>query len=164
MIQIRLIDSSDEAEYLKNYNTNKHALKPWVQVPKTSEEFSEYVKEMRSEENKAFVAIDQNINKMVGIVELRDIFMHDFKNSYIIYFGFKEHLGKGSMTRAVSLVIRQAFSKLKLHRLEANIQPNNHASLELARRCGFQREGYSPKFIKKNGKWKDHERWAILSK
>ena len=60
-------------------------------------------------------------------------------------------------------VIAFAFKKLKLHRLEANIQPENKASIALAKACGFKKEGFSPKFIKKGGQWKDHERWALLS-
>jgi ribosomal-protein-alanine N-acetyltransferase len=55
-----------------------------------------------------------------------------------------------------------AFKKLKLHRLEANIQPENKASIALAKACGFKKEGFSPKFIKKSGRWRDHERWALL--
>ena len=162
-IEIRPVQEEDEVEYLKNYRLSKAILKPWVQAPKNATEFKEYVCEMSSEENKAFVVIDKKTQSMLGIVELRDIFMFDFKNSYIIYFAFVPNLKKGCMSQAVKMVTKFAFNKLKLHRLEANIQPTNLASLALARSCGFIKEGYSPKFIKKNGKWKDHERWAILN-
>jgi ribosomal-protein-alanine N-acetyltransferase len=47
--------------------------------------------------------------------------------------------------------------------LEANIQPANRASRCLAKSCGFRKEGMSPKFLKKGGEWRDHERWALLS-
>ena len=162
-IDIRPIEPKDELEYLVNYKINKHLLKPWVHVPHNKFAFREYVNEMRTDENKAFVVFNKSNKKMIGIIELRDIYMYDFKNSYIIYFGFSPNLKKGLMKDAVKLVIKLAFKKLKLHRLEANIQPTNLASLALARSCGFNHEGYSPKFIKKNGQWKDHERWAILN-
>jgi [ribosomal protein S5]-alanine N-acetyltransferase len=59
------------------------------------------------------------------------------------------------------MVIPYVFSTMGLHRLEANIQPGNTASLALARRCGFRYEGFSPRYLKVGGRWQDHERWAI---
>ena len=68
------------------------------------------------------------------------------------------------MTEGLTLVIGKAFGALGLHRLEANVQPDNDASIRLVRRLGFRREGYSPRYLKINGRWRDHERWAILSR
>jgi ribosomal-protein-alanine N-acetyltransferase len=60
-------------------------------------------------------------------------------------------------------VIARAFRTLRLHRLEANIQPGNLASIALVRRLGFRREGLSRRYLKIGGRWRDHERWAILA-
>ena len=62
--------------------------------------------------------------------------------------------------RALTL---HAFTTLQLHRLEANIQPNNTASIALVTACGFAIEGFSPRYLKIGGQWRDHERWAILA-
>jgi ribosomal-protein-alanine N-acetyltransferase len=61
----------------------------------------------------------------------------------------------------MELVLRRAFSDLRLHRLEANIQPGNTRSIALVQRCRFEREGFSPRYLKVGGRWRDHERWAI---
>jgi ribosomal-protein-alanine N-acetyltransferase len=66
------------------------------------------------------------------------------------------------MTEAIQLLLRYVFADLKLHRLEANIQPGNVASIALVKRAGFVREGYSRRYLKIHGRWRDHERWAIL--
>ena len=67
------------------------------------------------------------------------------------------------MTKALGLTLHYAFRALKLHRLEANIQPTNTASLALVARLGFVCEGYSRRYLKIAGRWRDHERWAILA-
>ena len=67
------------------------------------------------------------------------------------------------MREGLTLVIRKCFKELKLHRLEGNIQPENIASFRLAKSCGFSLEGYSPRYLKIGGRWRDHERWAILA-
>lgn len=60
------------------------------------------------------------------------------------------------------MVVRHAFRELGLHRVEANIQPGNLASIALVRSCGFSKEGYSPSYLKLGGRWRDHERWALV--
>jgi ribosomal-protein-alanine N-acetyltransferase len=65
------------------------------------------------------------------------------------------------MGEAMRLVTRYAFDEMGLHRLEANIQPANTASIALVRSCGFVQEGYSPDYLRVFGEWRDHERWAI---
>jgi [ribosomal protein S5]-alanine N-acetyltransferase len=65
------------------------------------------------------------------------------------------------MTEGLRLTLKYAFKVLKLHRVEANIQPGNVASIKLVRRCGFTREGFSPRYLKIGGRWRDHERWAV---
>ena len=67
------------------------------------------------------------------------------------------------MKEGMTQVIRYAFDELGLHRLEANIQPGNEASIALARSVGFEYEGFSPRFLRINGEWCDHERWAVLA-
>lgn len=87
-----------------------------------------------------------------------------FLSGYLSYYVFAGHERQGLMTEALRLVARHAFSKLALHRLEANIRPENAASIALVRACGFAREGFSPKYLKIAGRWRDHERWALLAR
>jgi len=61
------------------------------------------------------------------------------------------------------LALRHAFRPLKLHRVEANIQPENVASIRLVERLGFRREGFSPRYLKIGGRWRDHVRYALLA-
>jgi ribosomal-protein-alanine N-acetyltransferase len=65
------------------------------------------------------------------------------------------------MSEALKLVVSYAFGELGLHRLEANVQPENAASIRLVQRSGFRNEGYSPHYLFIDGDWRGHERWAI---
>jgi [ribosomal protein S5]-alanine N-acetyltransferase len=67
------------------------------------------------------------------------------------------------MREGLNAVVRHAFKNMKLHRLEANIQPNNLRSIRLVQACGFSQEGFAPRYLKIGGRWRDHERWAILA-
>jgi ribosomal-protein-alanine N-acetyltransferase len=99
---------------------------------------------------------------VLGVVNLNEIVRGAFDSAYLGYYGFSPHTGQGYMTEGLRLVLRHAFRRLGLHRLEANIQPGNRASRALVRRLGFRREGFSPRYLKIGGPWRDHERWAIV--
>lgn len=71
--------------------------------------------------------------------------------------------GRGLMTEAVRQTVRRAFEDFGLHRVEANIQPGNLKSIGLVKRVGFMKEGFSRDYLKVDGGWRDHERWAILA-
>lgn len=98
---------------------------------------------------------------IVGCVNLSDLIRGQFHSAYMGYQVFAPYARQGYMTAAMPLVLRYIFTRLKLHRVEANIQPSNTASLSLVRRAGFEREGYSPRYLKIGGRWRDHERWAM---
>ena len=99
---------------------------------------------------------------IVGGLELSQIARGNFQSAFLGYHVGAPFRGQGYMTDALQLAIRHAFRVLKLHRLEANIQPTNRPSVALVKRLGFRREGYSRRYLKISGRWRDHERWAIL--
>lgn len=99
----------------------------------------------------------------MGAINLNEIVRGNFQSAYVGYYVGSLYAGQGYMQEALKLVIDYAFHNMGLHRLEANIQPANTASIALVKRCGFHKEGFSPRYLKINGTWRDHERWAILA-
>ena len=148
---------------MANMRRSRALHRSWVQVPTSAKAFQRYVIEMNTTDDKAFVAIRTDTREMVGVVELQDIFRGDFQTAYLIYYVFEGQQRQGLMKAAVEQVIAKAFGPMKLHRLEANIQPDNTASIALVKACGFEKEGLSRQFLRKNGEWKDHERWSLLN-
>ena len=136
---------------------------PWITPPRTAAQFRRYVARSRTP---AFVAllIRSNVDDAVlGSIELSQIARGAFQSAYLGYHIGAPFARHGYMREALRLVFHYAFGQLRLHRLEANIQPGNVASLALVEGLGFRLEGYSPRYLKLGGRWRDHQRWAILA-
>jgi ribosomal-protein-alanine N-acetyltransferase len=136
---------------------------PWVYPCRDQAGFQAYLDRCDGERNIGFIAHERESHRVVGIVNLNEIVRGVFQSAYMGYYGMAGMNGRGLMSEAVRLVITQAFGQFGLHRLEANIQPNNKPSIALVKRLGFRQEGYSPRYLKIGGEWRDHERWAILA-
>jgi ribosomal-protein-alanine N-acetyltransferase len=89
--------------------------------------------------------------------------MGALKSAYLGYYAFKGSENKGLMAEGLGLVIELAFGELGLHRVEANIQPANLASIRLAQKVGLTKEGFSERYLYVAGQWRDHERWAMTA-
>ncbi len=94
---------------------------------------------------------------------LSQIFYGPFRSAYLSYYAFVPFARKGYMREGLEAVLTHAFVDLRLHRLEANIQPDNVASAALVRGAGFRLEGFSPRYLRIRGVWRDHDRWAITA-
>ena len=100
--------------------------------------------------------------EICGVITLSELVRGAFQSAYLGYYAFAPHAGKGRMRAGLELVLERAFGRHRLHRVEANLQPDNHRSRALVRGLGFALEGYSPRYLKIAGRWRDHERWALL--
>jgi ribosomal-protein-alanine N-acetyltransferase len=134
-----------------------------VSPPTQPQQFVAFLKRYRRADAACFLICRVEDGAIAGSINLSQIFHGGFQNAYMGYFIGTQYAGQGYMTEAIQLMLRYAFDHLKLHRIEANIQPQNIASIALARRAGFVREGYSQRYLKICGRWRDHERWAILA-
>ena len=134
-----------------------------VSPPTDEKTFADYLKRSDDETNESFLICEAAGEKIAGAINLSQIFRRTFQNCYLGYYIGAEFAGKGLMTEAVGLIIKFAFKHLKLHRVEANVQPHNTASIAVLRKNNFTKEGFSRKYLKIGGKWRDHERWAIIA-
>ena len=132
-----------------------------VSPPLTPEEFRSSLDRASRDDSECFQVCRKSDGAIVGAFNLSQIFLSNFRSAYLGYYIGAEHTYQGYATEAIQLVLRHAFKKVKLHRVEANIQPGNIASIALVRRAGFTQEGYSRRYLKIGGRWRDHERWAI---
>lgn len=145
------------------YKTSRAFHRGLVQTPIEKKAFDKYLTHSELETNEYFLICRDEDDKIAGSINLSQIFRGNFKNAYLGYYLAETFTRKGYMTEAVRLILRFAFKDLKLHRLEANVQPDNTPSIAVLRKTGFTKEGFSPKYLKIGGRWRDHERWAIIA-
>lgn len=159
---IRAVTPEDEAAFVAAARASRALHRPWVQPPADVDAFARHVARFDGVAHHGFVV--EFAGELAGAINLTNVIMGAFRSGYLGYYAFAGFEGRGLMTQGLNAVVQHAFKDLGLHRVEANIQPGNIASIALARRCGFQLEGYSPKYLKIGGRWRDHERWARLKR
>jgi ribosomal-protein-alanine N-acetyltransferase len=160
---VRRARSNDAEEFTELMRASRALHQPWSFPPVRIEEFTALVERARADDFELLLLCRREDARILGFFNLSQIFRGPFLNAYLGYAIGEPHAGIGYMTEGIELVLRHAFGALGLHRIEANIQPGNERSIALAKRAGFRLEGFSPRYLKIDGQWRDHERWAILA-
>jgi ribosomal-protein-alanine N-acetyltransferase len=133
----------------------------WSLRASTPEAYASYLQYARRKSVCACLICRTGDLRIIGVCNLSQIFLGNLKSAFLGYWIGAKFAGQGYMTEALGLVLSYAFEDLRLHRIEANVQPDNLNSKALVARLGFRLEGFSPRYLKVAGRWKDHERWAI---
>jgi ribosomal-protein-alanine N-acetyltransferase len=154
---------SDEREFVELMRASRSFHRPWASAPTDAERFTAYLADARRSDFEAMLVCREDDEAIIGFFNLSHITRGLLQSAYLGYAAGKPYAGQGYMREGIQLVLRNAFLNLRLHRVEANIQPGNRASIALARGAGFRREGFSPRYLKIGGRWRDHERWALLA-
>lgn len=158
----RQIKASDRPELLALTRSSRELHYPWISPPLTSHMFKVYLRRTQRDDHEGYAIYLKESGEIVGVININNALKGAFRSASIGYYAAQAHVAKGYMREGLVHVVRHAFAELGLHRIEANIQPANVASIRLVRSCGFRREGLSPQFLYINGAWRDHERWAAI--
>ena len=160
---LRPPEHSDRDEYITLMRASRSFHRPWASAPTDEDRFTAYLADSRRPDFEAMLVCRREDLAIVGFFNLSQIARGSLQSAYLGYAVGKPYARQGYMSEGIQLVLRHAFLTLRLHRIEANIQPGNRASIALASGAGFRREGFSPRYLKIGGRWRDHERWAILA-
>jgi ribosomal-protein-alanine N-acetyltransferase len=152
---------ADQDEFIAAMRASRALHRPWIYPPLEADGYAAYLKRLDGTTKEGYIARRVEDGAIVGWLNVSEIVRGALQSAFLGYGGVAGHTGRGYMSEALRLVLQDAFGRLRLHRLEANIQPANRASIELVRRCGFEKEGFSPRYLKVGGRWRDHERWAL---
>jgi ribosomal-protein-alanine N-acetyltransferase len=160
---------SDAKAFVAAVRASAKLHRSWVQAPETPARFAAYVsrfagaasRRLAAATHVGLVACRVDDGELAGVFNLSEIVRGAFQNAYLGYYAFAPYAGRGYMAEGLQLTLRFAFRVMRLHRVEINIQPANARSIALASGAGFRREGFSRRYVKLAGRWRDHQRWAL---
>ncbi len=162
-VYLRLPAVDDEQEFTQLMRSSRAFHRPWATAPSDTKAFATYITDARRSDFEGLIVCRYSDDAILGFFNLSQITRGAFQSAYLGYAIGHCYARQGYMSEAIEIVLRHAFTDIGLHRVEANIQPGNVASAALARGAGFRREGFSPRYLKISGRWRDHERWALLA-
>jgi len=162
-VALRLLTRGDREEFLRLAAESRGLHRPWTYPPDRPEQFDELYARSRRDDCVCLLACLRDGGQIAGVLIISQIVRGAFQSAYLGYYAHERHAGQGFMREAMAQTVAHAFGPLALHRLEANIQPDNAASIALARSAGFRLEGFSPRYLLIGGQWRDHERYAITA-
>jgi ribosomal-protein-alanine N-acetyltransferase len=160
-VLIRAPAPADRAEFLAAMRASQELHRPWLTAVTTDDAYDALLGRVRSERHEPLLACRVADGAIVGFFNLSEIIRGGLQGAFLGYGAVAAHARRGYMREGIQLVLARAFDQLGLHRLEANIQPGNDASIALVKGAGFVREGFSERYLMIAGRWCDHERWAI---
>lgn len=122
-----------------------------------------YQREARDDLGYAFLVFEGARDQLIGGLTLSNVRRGVTQSAMLGYWLGLPFVGQGHMTAAVRTLLPHAFETLRLHRVEAAVQPGNVRSAGVLRRVGFTEEGLARRYLKINGHWQDHLLFAILA-
>ncbi|HRK23172.1 MAG TPA: GNAT family N-acetyltransferase [Fimbriimonadaceae bacterium] len=148
------------------YRVNRAHLQPWSppfspDLESTSGQTIRLRNAQRSFEEGSgwrwWMKLQAEPQRIIGFAHVSQIVRGAFQSAMLGYGISSDAEGKGLMSEALSAVLDEVFSpRGKLHRIQANVVPDNVRSLALMERLGFEREGLAPEYLFIDNEWKDH--------
>ncbi|RBY76034.1 alanine acetyltransferase [Geodermatophilus sp. TF02-6] len=101
--------------------------------------------------------------RLAGQVTIDNVVRGALRSGNLGYWIDRAVAGRGMASLAVALVCDHAFGAVRLHRLQADIRPENGPSRRLVERLGFRHEGLLRRYLDIDGTWRDHDTFALLA-
>ena len=153
-------DAEDIAENLNNIDVSRYlSIVPYPYNLKNAKEFVKITQKSRN----YFGIVLKSSGKIIGIIGLMNPDSY-VKRADVGYWLGEKHWRQGIAAEALLSIVKFAFSKLKLVRLQATVAIKNKSSVKLLRKAGFKKEGLRRKALraKSTGKWHDTYDFGLL--
>jgi ribosomal-protein-alanine N-acetyltransferase len=119
-------------------------------------------REVRDDLGYAYLIFGESPLTLLGGLNISNVRRGVAQSASIGYWIGAPYAGRGFMTEAVRVVAQFAFASLRFNRLEAACLPTNAASARVLVKAGFTHEGRARQYLKIDGRWQDHDLYALL--
>ncbi len=99
--------------------------------------------------------------QLVGQITVSNLVRGAFLSGTVGYWVDRDVAGRGVIPTALALVVDHCLTTVGLHRVEANIRPENAASLRVVAKVGFRAEGERLRYLFIDDAWRDHLGFAV---
>ncbi|HAE37213.1 MAG TPA: hypothetical protein DCG57_01080 [Candidatus Riflebacteria bacterium] len=168
-LYLQRLQKPHAAELLRLYEENRFSLERWLQ-PLPARLTRLQMQDLIAEDHKYArqgSRLDLGIflnagEQMVGRIALHTVDYGIQRSAGLSYWISHEHSRSGLMTMSLATLTAFAFEEACLHRLWLQIVSDNLASLKLAEKLGFSRDGLMRKALFINGCWQDTVLLSLL--
>jgi ribosomal-protein-alanine N-acetyltransferase len=163
LVHLRHPRTADRDAFIGAVGRSRLLHGPWVHPPATPEAYDAYLRRSRGPRHAAFLIVRNDDGELAGVVNMSEMVRGAFGSALLGYYAFTPYARQGYLREGIGLVAAHAFGQMRLHRLNANVRPENVASVALLRSAGFRLEGSSPRYLHLDGAWRDHRPWVLLA-
>jgi len=101
--------------------------------------------------------------RFAGQLTVGSIVWGSARSAQVGYWVDEAYAGRGVIPTALAMAMDHCFFVIGLHRLEATIRPENHASRRVVEKLGFREEGLRRRSLHIDGAWRDHLCYAMTA-
>jgi ribosomal-protein-alanine N-acetyltransferase len=101
--------------------------------------------------------------QFVGQLTVGSIIWGSARSGQVGYWIDEAAAGRGVIPTVLAMALDHCFLVVGLHRVEASIRPENHASRRVVEKLGFREEGLRRRYLHIDGAWRDHLCYALTA-
>ncbi len=159
---IQEIDLDDLYTLRTNASVLKYLNREKDTIEKTTSILTQIINNVKNNDAITWAINIKGDTRLIGTIGLWQVDKFNHK-AELGYMTLSDHWGKGYVSEALKPVMDYGFEHMRLHRIEAEVNPENAASIRVLEKHGFVREGYYKEDYYYNGEFLDSARYGIIT-
>ena len=171
-VVLRPLRLRDAAALRETRGRNESWLRPWEptypEMPLRSDGLTQYAAMLQSIRREARQGLSMPWaitydGVFAGQLTVGAIVWGSSRSAQVGYWIDQAYAGRSITPAAVALAVDHSFFRVGLHRIEANVRPENRASRRVMTKLGFRDEGVRRRQLHIDGAWRDHICYALTA-